>query len=130
MIAPTCGSGQFLLGGFYRLLAEWQHNEPGRNPVDMAQKALDSVAGVGLNPFAVAISRFRLFVAALQASGIRQLANAHDFKVSVAIGDSLLHGTRFGLKQSQDLFDAAESHADTGLAHAYASEDLGEVKRI
>lgn len=130
MIDPTCGSGHFLLGGFYRLLAEWQRNEPGRNPVDMAQKALDGVAGVDLNPFAVAISRFRLFVAALQASGVRQLVNAHDFKVSVAIGDSLLHGTRFGLKQSQDLFDAAESHADTGLAHAYASEDLGEVQRI
>ncbi|GKT17160.1 BREX-2 system adenine-specific DNA-methyltransferase PglX [Acidovorax sp. SUPP2522] len=130
LIDPTCGSGHFLLGGFHRLLAEWQRNEPGRNPVDMAQKALDAVAGVDLNPFAVAISRFRLFVAALQASGVQRLANAHDFKVSVAIGDSLLHGTRFGLTQSQDLFDAAESHADTGLAHAYASEDLTEVQRI
>lgn len=130
MIDPTCGSGHFLLGGFQRLLAEWQRNEPGRNPVDMAQKALDAVAGVDLNPFAVAISRFRLFVAALQASGVQRLANAHDFKVSVAIGDSLLHGTRFGLSQSQDLFDAADSHADTGLAHAYASEDLSEVQHI
>ncbi|MGF6755246.1 BREX-2 system adenine-specific DNA-methyltransferase PglX [Paraburkholderia sp. GAS42] len=130
MIDPTCGSGHFLLGGFYRLLAEWQRNEPGRNPVDLAQKALDAVAGVDLNPFAVAISRFRLFVAALQASGVQRLANAHDFKVSVAIGDSLLHGTRFGLTYSQELFDAGESHADTGLAHAYASEDLSEVQRI
>ena len=130
LIDPTCGSGHFLLGGFHRLLAEWQRNEPSRNPVDMAQKALDAVAGVDLNPFAVAISRFRLFVAALQASGVKRLANAHDFKVSVAIGDSLLHGTRFGLTQSQELFDAAQSHADTGLAHAYASEDLAEVQRI
>lgn len=130
MIDPTCGSGHFLLGGFYRLLAEWQRHEPSRNPVDLAQKALDAVAGVDLNPFAVAISRFRLFVAALQASGVHRLVNAHDFKVHVAIGDSLLHGTRFGLTQSQELFDAAESHADTGLAHAYASEDLAEVQRI
>ncbi|MBC7213750.1 MAG: BREX-2 system adenine-specific DNA-methyltransferase PglX [Burkholderiaceae bacterium] len=130
MIDPTCGSGHFLLGGFYRMLAEWQRNEPGRNPVDLAQKALDAVAGVDLNPFAVAISRFRLFVAALQASRVQRLVNAHDFKVHVAIGDSLLHGTRFGLTQSQELFDAAESHADTGLAHAYASEDLAEVQRI
>ncbi|PWK37654.1 BREX-2 system adenine-specific DNA-methyltransferase PglX [Cupriavidus plantarum] len=130
MIDPTCGSGHFLLGGFHRLLAEWQRNEPGRNPVDLAQKALDAVAGVDLNPFAVAISRFRLFVAALQAAGVQRLANAHDFKIAVAIGDSLLHGTRFGLTQSQDLFDVAESHADTGLAHAYASEDLSEVQRI
>lgn len=130
MIDPTCGSGHFLLGGFHRLLAEWQQHEPGRNPVDLAQKALDAVAGVDLNPFAVAISRFRLFVAALQAAGVQRLANAHDFMVSVAIGDSLLHGSRFGLTQSQDLFDAAESHADTGLAHAYASEDLSEVQHI
>jgi hypothetical protein len=130
MIDPTCGSGHFLLGGFHRLLVEWQRNEPGRTPVDLAQKALDAVAGVDLNPFAVAISRFRLFVAALQASGVQRLANAHDFNVSVAIGDSLLHGTRFGLTQSQDLFDVAESHADTGLAHAYATEDLSEVQRI
>lgn len=130
MIDPTCGSGHFLLGGFHRLLADWQRNEPGRNPVDLAQKALDAVAGVDLNPFAVAISRFRLFVAALQVSGVQRLANAHEFKVSVAIGDSLLHGTRFGLTQSQELFDVAESHADTGLAHSYASEDLVEVQRI
>jgi hypothetical protein len=130
MIDPTCGSGHFLLGGFQRLLAEWQRHEPGRNPVDIAQKALDAVAGVDLNPFAVAISRFRLFVAALQAADVQRLANAHNFKVSVAIGDSLLHGTRFGLSQSQELFDAAEAHADTGLAHAYASEDLADVQRI
>lgn len=130
MIDPTCGSGHFLLGGFHRLLAEWQRNEPGRNPVDLAQKALDAVAGVDLNPFAVAISRFRLFVAALRAAGVQRLSNAPDFKASVAIGDSLLHGTRFGLTQSQDLFDVAGAYADTGLAHAYESEDLSEVQRI
>lgn len=130
LIDPTCGSGHFLLGAFHRLLAEWQRNEPARNPVDVAQKALDAVAGVDLNPFAVAIARFRLLVAALQASGVQRLANAHDFQIAVAIGDSLLHGTRFGLTQSQDLFDAAQTHADTGLAHAYASEDLAQVQRI
>src|SRR5690606_33926072 len=29
MIDPTCGSGHFLLGGFERLLSEWQRKEPG-----------------------------------------------------------------------------------------------------
>ena len=33
----------------------------------LAQRALDAVSGVDLNPFAVAIARFRLIVAALQA---------------------------------------------------------------
>jgi hypothetical protein len=135
MIDPTCGSGHFLLGGFYRMVDEWSRAEPTRNRRDVAQKALDAVSGVDLNPFAVAISRFRLLVAALQASDVQRLSEAPDFKIHVAIGDSLLHGQRFGLSgqsgiRSDELFDAAQSHADTGLAHAYASEDLADVQRI
>jgi hypothetical protein len=130
LIDPTCGSGHFLLGAFHRLVEEWARNEPGRNPTDVAQKALDAVAGVDLNPFAVAIARFRLLLAALQVSEVQRLANAPDFRINVAIGDSLLHGTRFGGTESQELFDTAASHADTGLAHAYASEDLADVQRI
>ena len=130
MIDPTCGSGHFLLGGFARVVSEWQRNEPGRNAGDIAQKSLNAVAGVDLNPFAVAISRFRLLVAALQVAGVRRLAGAPNLHIHVAIGDSLLHGTRFGLTASQSLFDEATSHADTGLEHAYATEDLAEAQRI
>ena len=135
MIDPTCGSGHFLLGGFQRMVAEWSRAEPTRNRRDVAQKALDAVAGVDLNPFAVAISRFRLLLAALQASDVQRLHDAPDFTIHVAIGDSLLHGQRFGISgqtgiQSDDLFDVAESHEGSGLAHAYASEDLAQVQRI
>ncbi|HOX69499.1 MAG TPA: BREX-2 system adenine-specific DNA-methyltransferase PglX [Burkholderiaceae bacterium] len=129
MIDPTCGSGHFLLGGFARLVNEWQSNEPARNPRDIAQKALDAVAGVDLNPFAVAISRFRLLVAALRVAGTRRLAEAPDFRTHVAIGDSLLHGMRFGLTATQDLL-SHDQYEDTGLAHAYASEDLIQVQQI
>lgn len=130
MIDPTCGSGHFLLGGFQRMVDEWSRAEPARNRRDVAQKALDAVAGVDLNPFAVAISRFRLLVAALQASDVHRLSEAPDFKIHVAIGDSLLHGKRFGLTATDDMFQHADHFADTGLAHAYASEDLTEVQRI
>ena len=130
MIDPTCGSGHFLLGGFHRLVEEWSSNEPGRNRRDIAQRALDAVAGVDLNPFAVAIARFRLLLAALKASDVHRMAEAPDFKIHVAIGDSLLHGTRFGLTATGDMFQSAEHFAETGLAHAYASEDLAEVQRI
>ncbi|NMQ29531.1 BREX-2 system adenine-specific DNA-methyltransferase PglX [Candidatus Accumulibacter phosphatis] len=130
MIDPTCGSGHFLLGGFHRLVEEWASKEPGRNRRDVAQKALDAVAGVDLNPFAVAIARFRLLLAALQASDVQRIAAAPDFRIHVAIGDSLLHGTRFGLTATDDMFQGAEHFADTGLAHAYASEDLAEVQEI
>lgn len=129
MIDPTCGSGHFLLGGFARLVAEWQRNEPGRNARDIAQKALDAVAGVDLNPFAVAISRFRLLVAALQVAGVHRLTDAPDFTIHVAIGDSLLHGMRFGLSATQDLL-GHDQYRDTGLEHAYASEDLAQVQQI
>ncbi len=130
MIDPTCGSGHFLLGGFHRLVEEWSSNEPGRNRRDIAQKALDAVAGVDLNPFAVAIARFRLLLAALQASDVHRMVESPDFKIHVAIGDSLLHGRRFGLTATDDMFQSAEDFAETGLAHAYASEDLAEVQAI
>ena len=129
MIDPTCGSGHFLLGGFARLVSEWQRNEPGRNARDIAQKALDAVAGVDLNPFAVAISRFRLLLAALEIAGVRQLSEAPDFQIHVAIGDSLLHGTRFGLTGTQSLL-GDDQYIGTGLAHAFASEDLSKVRVI
>ncbi len=130
MIDPTCGSGHFLLGGFQRLVDEWVRHEPARNPRDIAQRALDAVSGVDLNPFAVAISRFRLLVAALKVSGVHRLSEAPDFKLNVAIGDSLLHGKRFGMTATDDMFERAEHYADTGLAHSYANEDLEEVSRI
>jgi hypothetical protein len=130
LIDPTCGSGHFLLGAFHRLVNEWQRAEPSRNRRDIAQKALDAVAGVDLNPFAVAISRFRLLVAALLASDVHKLSEAPDFRIHVAIGDSLLHGKRFGMTATEGMFEDAEHYAGTGLAHAYASEDLTDVRRI
>lgn len=130
MIDPTCGSGHFLLGGFYRLVDEWARAEPGRNRRDIAQKALDAVAGVDLNPFAVAIARFRLWVAALKVSEVHRLAEAPNFQLNVAIGDTLLHGVRFGMTSTEGMFEDAEHYSATGLSHAYAGEDLGEVNRI
>ena len=130
LIDPTCGSGHFLLGAFHRFVDEWQRAEPSRNRRDIAQKALDAVAGVDLNPFAVAISRFRLLVAALLASDVRKLSEAPDFRIHVAIGDSLLHGKRFGMTATEGMFERVEHYAGTGLAHAYASEDLTDVQRI
>jgi hypothetical protein len=130
LIDPTCGSGHFLLGAFWRLVDEWARNEPGRNVRDVAQKALDAVAGVDLNPFALAIARFRLLVAALKVSDVHRLADAPNFRINVAIGDSLLHGSRFGLSKTEAMFEDGEHYAGTGLAHAYASEDLAEVQRI
>ena len=93
MIDPTCGSGHFLLGAFARLFDLWCQRES--NEIKAAQKALDGVWGVDINPFAVAIARFRLIVAAVQACGIKRLKQAPGWKIHLATGDSLLFGSRW-----------------------------------
>jgi hypothetical protein len=130
LIDPTCGSGHFLLGAFARLLDLWSRNEPARPRRDLVQRALDGVFGVDLNPFAVAIARFRLLVEALRASGVARLAAAPDFELHLAVGDTLLHGKRAGMKDTASLLDEPQAYAGTGLEHAYAVEDLDAVKQI
>lgn len=127
LIDPACGSGHFLLGAFHRLLALWQKREPAVNTRELTQRALDAVNGVDLNPFAVAIARFRLLLAALKASDIHRLADAPAFRINLAVGDSLLHGPRPGLAGTRQMF--LESDADP-LRHVYDTEDAPELRRI
>ena len=82
MIDPACGSGHFSLGSFHRLLDRWQRQEPATNVREY---------GVDVNPYAVAIARFRLLLAAMRASGIRRLVDA-PAQMNLVCGDSLLHG--------------------------------------
>lgn len=98
MIDPACGSGHFLLGSLHRILERWQRREPGTNIRVLAQRALDSVYGVDVNPYAVAIARFRLLLAVMGECDITQLKDAPAFQIHVACGDSLLHGTNLQLK--------------------------------
>lgn len=127
MIDPTCGSGHFLLGSFARLFRLWEEREPATNLTMLAQRALDSVYGVDLNPYATAISRFRLLLAAMNASGVKRLMDAPDFRINLATGDSLLHGPRFSATAGvQAELDAA----DDPLRHVYTTEDRDDLRRI
>ncbi len=136
MIDPTCGSGHFVLGGFERLYRIWQSECPGENPRLLAQRALDAVCGVDLNPFAVAVARFRLLLAALQVCGVKRLADAPDFHISLAVGDSLIHGARFDssgqpyLLERQTLFGGEEAAFKDEMAHYFDTEDSAELHRI
>lgn len=103
MIDPACGSGHFLLGAFERLLKRWQQLEPGTNAAELARRALNAVHGVDLNPYAVAIARFRLLIAGLSACGVRKLRHAPKFPLNLAAGDSLLHGPAPGQLGYRDL---------------------------
>jgi hypothetical protein len=102
MIDPTCGSAHFLLGGFHRLFALHQRYHPAVEVRALAQRALDQVFGVDLNPNVVAIARFRLLLAALRVTGVDRLRNAPAFRIYVGTGDSLLHGNRKRKQQEAD----------------------------
>jgi len=119
LIDPTCGSGHFLLGAFTRLFDRWRDEEPGTNPRVLAARALDAIAGVDLNPFAAAIARFRLLVAALRAGGDTRLADAPAYPIHVAVGDSLLHGDPPGRLAGIISDDVAAA-----ALHGYATEDV------
>lgn len=122
MIDPACGSGHFLLGSFARLLDRWQRREPGTNVRVLAQRALDSVCGVDVNPYAAAIARFRLLLAAMKESGIKRMADAPAFRIHVACGDSLIHGSGTAVQQAFDGGNAIE--------HVYQNEDLTELRSL
>lgn len=127
LIDPACGSGHFLLGAFRRLEALWAKHKPGTPPRERASRVLGQVAGVDLNPFAAAIARFRLSMAALQASGVRRLADAPAFGLHVAAGDSLLHGPR------PTLASARQEYLDPGhdpLGHVYRTENAEALREI
>lgn len=143
LIDPTCGSGHFVLGAFARLAPKWLNKEPGNANIAI-QHALDHIAGIDLNPFAVAIARFRLLVAALKAAGLVRLKVAPDFHLKIAIGDSLLHGfdqrdharsqIALGLDAPIQTLTASPNTANAELAHlythAFASEDLKAANDI
>lgn len=90
LIDPACGSGHFLLGAFKRLLAHWEHNTAGADKWNNIVRSLQSIHGVDKNPFAAAIARFRLLIAALEAGEITSLDRAPEFPICIAVADSLL----------------------------------------
>ncbi|MCC5036035.1 BREX-2 system adenine-specific DNA-methyltransferase PglX [Streptomyces sp. WAC 00631] len=125
MIDPTCGSGHFVLGAFRRLVRLWAEGQPGRDVHERVRAALDSVHGVDLNPFAVAIARFRLLVAAMAAGGVTTMAEAakYEWPLHLAVGDSLIkHRHKQG-----NLFDGLEEEGADELADfKYETEDVHE----
>jgi hypothetical protein len=122
VIDPTCGSGHFLLGAFRRLLKRWEFQAPDADRWDLINRVLYSVHGVDKNPAAVAIARFRLLLAAMQAGKVTRLADAPNFALNLAVGDSLIHG-RGAYGQRDDLFSTSPGD------FTFATEDVGDYMK-
>ncbi|MEV4237118.1 BREX-2 system adenine-specific DNA-methyltransferase PglX [Nocardia sp. NPDC049737] len=122
LIDPTCGSGHFVLGAFQRLLDEWERQPLGKNLHQQVRAALDSVHGVDVNPFAIAIARVRLLIAAMAAAGVHTLADAarYEWPLHLAIGDSLIQSRQLELDYGNGV------GGDPLVEFTYATEDLSE----
>ena len=127
MIDPACGSGHFLLGAFQRLAERHLKRDLAAGRRSAAARALEGVHGVDINPYAVAIARFRLLVAALRFAGIRTLAEAPAFTIRVAAGDSLLHSPPPG--QLRGVRQAVERQSNE-TRHLYETEDAETVLHV
>lgn len=134
MIDPTCGSGHFVLGAFKRMVALWADRVPGKDAHERVRAALDSVHGVDINPFAVAIARFRLLMAAMAAANVRTLAEAgrYDWPVHLAVGDSLIKARQleFGVRgvEGQGELEFSAEQRDELAEFSYATEDVHEAE--
>ncbi|WP_435848510.1 BREX-2 system adenine-specific DNA-methyltransferase PglX [Streptomyces javensis] len=126
MIDPTCGSGHFVLGAFRRMVRLFAEREPGRDVHERVRDALNAVHGVDINPFAVAIARFRLLVAGMAAAGVRTLAQAgrYDWPIHLAVGDSLIKARQL------ELTLLGEESGDPLAEFSYATEDVHEYPGI
>ncbi|MET7970523.1 BREX-2 system adenine-specific DNA-methyltransferase PglX [Micromonospora sp. NPDC005305] len=115
VLDPVCGSGNFVLGTFARLLKHWAKTAPNMPDVERVRRALTAVHGVDLNPFAAAITRFRLLVAARRACGNSPAPDIRidSWPLRVAIGDSLL-GDGDELNEDPDLLAKGKYHVVVG----------------
>jgi len=111
VIDPTCGSGHFLLGAYDRLFDARLAARPGLDRRQHALDALGHVYGTDINPYAVAIARFRLTLSFLHKAGIDRLADVPVLPLNLVVADSLLFGAR-GV--TREFGEIAESKAGWG----------------
>ena len=127
LIDPTCGGGHFLLGTFERLYDHRLRAEPGLGEREAARKALDAVYGADINPYAVAIARFRLTLAYLEKAGYSRLGDAPALPLHVVVADSLLHNPQLVQRSFQDLEGQS---AEAWAGKVYALEDERAAREV
>ncbi|MEZ4444913.1 MAG: BREX-2 system adenine-specific DNA-methyltransferase PglX [Polyangiaceae bacterium] len=120
LIDPTCGSGHFLLGAFARLYERRRRAQPGLDAARAAHDALDQIYGADINPYAVAIARFRLTLEFLATAGYERLRAAPQLPLHLAVADSLLHNPQL---EQQTLGQLDGQSAADWEGQAYALDD-------
>jgi hypothetical protein len=127
IIDPTCGSGHFLLGAFDRLFEHRLRREPGIDARVAATKALDAVYGADINPYAVAIARFRMTLSFLEKTGYGKLADAPALPLHLVVADSLLHNPQ---QRQTELGHVAGQSAAAWGGEVFALEDEAAAREV
>ena len=105
VLDPTCGSGHFLIGAFRRLADYWKGQA--LDPWEASARALESVWGCDINPYAVDVARFRLLLEVMGRTGARDLERLSGLVLNLRVMDSLIpwEGPR-GQGAQGELFEA------------------------
>ncbi len=123
-IDPTCGSGHFVLGGFKRLFAHKRAARPRERADVLVREALEASFGVDINPFAVAIARFRLLLEAFNLCNVTRWDDPHDWPLNLAVGDSLILGKHFPRFETSTTKFQLQGELDRHRwSHLYSTED-------
>lgn len=96
----------------------------------LAERVLAQIHGVDINPYAAAIARFRLVIAALSACEITKLADAPMWKIRIAIGDSLKFGVVAGQAELKGVVESALTGTAGEGEFTYEYEDAAELQEI
>ena len=113
-----------MFGGFDRFWKRGKADVPVTGVGVVTERSLDAVWGVDINPFAAAIARFRLLVWALGKCRIQSLVDAPDFTIHVAVGDSLLWGSKTDVS-----LPGMEGVGSAERQFLYATEDAEALRR-
>lgn len=127
LLDPTCGSGHFLLGAFPRYVDHLRRIYPTKDDRELARDALDKIYGVDLNPYAVSIARFRLFIKFLEVGGFWTLKNVPRIKINVVAADSLLYGFA---GQQGDLSERQDQNPNAWFGKGFSVEDPEAARHI
>ena len=101
ILDPACGSGVFLVRAYQRLVAAWQQQH-GKSPAaqQLGEILKHRIFGVDINPSAIRIAAFNLYLAMLDYLDDQAIHNA-DFHFPSLIGTNLLDADFFdpGVKE-------------------------------
>ena len=116
-----------LLGAFDRFFEHVQRAKPGLSAREAAAEALDKVYGADINPFAVAIAKFRLTLSFLGKAAFDKISAAPKLPLHVAVADSLLYNPQH---EQGALFHQSDARVVDWDRKVFALEEEAQARQV